>query len=157
MDESFYAKKLEEFENGPIEYVNMSGMKMTVFEPRHVRLVLPVDPIHMNHVGTVYAGSMFTMAEIAGANLFVSAYGDDFVPVLKGVEVRYVKPTKHDLVIDIALAEEEAQQKIALAAERGRGDYFLDVPIKDAEDVLVATAKFNYYAFTAEAIKDFGA
>lgn len=156
MDKEFIENKKRTFSKGSIEYVNMAGIRPDIMEERHIRFVMPVDPLHLNHVGTAYAGSIFTMAEIARGNLFSCTYGQDYVPVLKAVEVRYLKPTKHDLVVDIALTEEEAAEKIQLAAERGRGDYFLDISVMDSEGVQVAEAHFNYYAFTAEKIKEFG-
>jgi acyl-coenzyme A thioesterase PaaI-like protein len=147
MDSVFYENRIKNFPNGPIRYVNLAGIVPEIMEERHVRLILPVEEIHLNHVGIVYAGSMFVIAEIAGANLFVCTYGqDEFVPILKGMEIKYNKPTKKDLVIDLFLTEEEAVEKIAKARERGRGDYFLDVPIKDVDGNEVALATFNYYA-----------
>lgn len=156
MEKTFFDNLKQGFGNSPIQYVNMAGIVPEVLEERHVRLLLPIDPLHKNHVGTAYAGSMFTMAEISGANLFMCSYGDAYVPVLKSVEVAYTKPATKDLVVDIALTEEEAESKIALAKERGRGDYFLDVPICDIDGNQVALAKFNYYAFSAEKISEFG-
>ena len=157
MDKEFFEKYKQDFPNGPIQYVNMAGIVPEVIEERHIRLRLVVDPIHMNHVGTVYAGSMFTFGEVAGGHIFNCTYGrGTYVPIIKGSEIKYLKPTKHDLIIDIALTEEEAEEKIALAKERGRGDYFLDIEIKDTEGVLVAVMKSNYYALSAEAAKSFG-
>jgi len=154
MDKEFFTNRMANFANGPIKYVNMAGIKPEVMEERHIRFVLPTEAIHLNHVGIVYAGSMFTFAEISGANLFVCTYGtEEFVPILKGVEIKYLKPTKKDLVIDIQLSQEEADEKIALARERGRGDYFLDVPISDTDGNEIALAKFNYYAI--QPTKDF--
>ena len=155
MDAKYFEDRKANFSHGPIEYVNMAGIKIDVMEERHVRAILPVNPIHLNHVGTVYAGSMFTFAEALGGNLFACTYGPAYVPVIKGVEVHYLKPTKKDLVFDVSLTEEEAADKIALAAKRGRGDYFLDIPIFDIDGIKVCDCKFNYYAFSAEKIKEF--
>lgn len=156
MDAAYFEDMKRNFPNGPIEYVNMAGIEPEIVEERHIRAILPVDPIHLNHVGVVYAGSMFTFAESLGGKLFKCTYGDAYVPILKGVEVRYLKPTKKNLVFDISLTEEEAVEKIALAAERGRGDYFLDIPIYDVDGVQVLETHFNYYAFSADKIKEFG-
>lgn len=147
MDKEFFENAIKNFPSGPIEYANLAQIKPEVFEERHVKLTLPFFPVHVNHVGTIYAGSLFVFAEIAGAQLFKCTYGTDkWVPILKSVEVDYLKPCTKELVIDISLTKEEAVEKIALAEERGRGDYFLDVPIHDIDGLHVATAKFNYYA-----------
>ena len=155
LDEEFIAQQAD-MKRTPIEYVNMAGMVADIIEERHIKLTLPVAPIHLNHVGTAYAGSMFTLAEIAGGKLFKCTYGTDYVPILKAAEIRYLKPSTKDLVVELSLTEEEAAEKIALAAQRGRGDYFLDVDIKNIDGVLGATVHFNYYALSAEAAKSFG-
>lgn len=136
---------------GPTPYVNMAGLQAEVVEPCHVRLRLPVDPTHKNHVGIAYAGSEFVLAEIAGGTLFMATYGtDEFVPVLKSVDIKFVKPGTTDLVADVALTEQEAADKIAPVQERGRGDYLLDVTVADEAGEPVATFAFNYYALPAQ-------
>ena len=81
----------------------------------------------------------------------MATYGtDEFVPILKSVECKYLKPGTKDLVVDIALSKEEAEEKIKAVKERGRGDYFLDVPIVDSDGDDVALMSFNYYALPAQ-------
>ena len=116
-----------------------------------MRLLLPIDEIHRNHVGIAYAGSEFVLAEIAGGTLFMATYGtDEYVPILKGVDIKFLQPGTKDLVVDIALTEEEADEKLAEVKERGRGNYFLDIMVKDVEGAEVALFKFNYYALPAK-------
>ena len=137
--------------NGPTPYINEAGLVPEIVEERHVKLSLPIDNGHKNHVGIAYAGSEFVLAEIAGGTLFMATYGtDEFVPVLKSVECKFMKPGTKNLVAEIGLTPEEAEEKIALARERGRGDYFLDVPLFDTDGVQVALMSFNYYALPAK-------
>ncbi|MCB6566920.1 DUF4442 domain-containing protein, partial [Desulfovibrio desulfuricans] len=90
--------------------VNMAQLQAEAVEERHVRLRLPVGERHLNHVGIAYAGSEFVLAEIAGGTLFMATYGtDEFVPILKGVELKFLKPGTKDLVVDLSLTEEEAE------------------------------------------------
>ncbi|MDR0434059.1 MAG: PaaI family thioesterase [Gracilibacteraceae bacterium] len=155
MDKAFFEKRKKDFVNGPIEYLNLAGIIPEIIEERHVRFVLPLSKIHLNHVGIAYAGSMFVFAEATGANLFVAVYGQDkFAPIIKGVEVKYLKPCKTDMIIDLTISEEEAAAKIKPIEERGRGDYFLDVPIQNTDGEIVAEFKINYYAI--KPTKNFG-
>jgi acyl-coenzyme A thioesterase PaaI-like protein len=155
MDQEFFEKRKKDFVNGPIEYLNLAKIIPEIIEDRHVRFVLPLTKTHVNHVGIAYAGSMFVLAEAAGANLFVALYGQDkFVPIIKGVEVKYLKPCKTDMIADLTISEEDVAAKIKPIEERGRGDYFLDVPIQSTDGEIVAEFKFNYYAI--KPTKDFG-
>ena len=70
--------------------------------------------------------------------------------ILKSVELKFVKPGTKDLYVDISLTEEEAAEKIKPVEERGRGDYFLDIPVYDVDGEQVAQMNFNYYALPAK-------
>ena len=72
------------------------------------------------------------------------------MPILKGVELKFLKPGTKDLVVDLSLTEEEAERKIAPVRERGRGDYFLEIPVFDVDGEQVAQMDFNYYALPAK-------
>lgn len=93
MDREFFEGLADNVNNGPTPFINMANMQAEVVEERHVKLRLPVEGLHMNHVGIAYAGSEFILAEIAGGTLFMATYGtDEFVPILKGVDIKFVKP-----------------------------------------------------------------
>jgi acyl-coenzyme A thioesterase PaaI-like protein len=47
------------------------GMRILDFKKQYVRIMLPKKP-NMNHVGTVYAGALFSLADFAGEVLFYS-------------------------------------------------------------------------------------
>ena len=140
-------KKIEEIINHPpIKWLALSGAYTEIVEERHIKLILPVKDLHMNHVNIVYAGSMFAFAEMGGYALFLSTHGfDKYVPVIKSSQIRYLKPTRNNLIIDIRLSEDEAAEKIKPIEERGRGDYFLTIPVKDIDGAEVAIAEMNYY------------
>ena len=147
MEKEYYDNLMKNFKNGPIPYVNGAGIIAEVLEERHVRLRLPMTPLHLNHVGTAYAGSEFILAEIASGNIFKCTYDPaEFIVVAKNIEIRYKKPAKTDLICEISLSEEEAEEKIAYAREKGRGNWYLEAEITDAEGDVVAEVKFTHYA-----------
>lgn len=142
-------KKYNFVHNCKIPYLNAAGVIPEIIEKGHVRFVLPVKDRHMNHVGIVYAGSLFVFAESAGASLIFAAYAEkrNYTPIISNVSIDYLKPAKTDLIIDMAMTAEEAAEKIAPIDERGKGRYPLDVPVYDAEGTHVATAHITYYLF----------
>ena len=56
-----------------------------------------------NHVGTMYAGSMWTLAECSGLPWCFSAFGEDVLerslPVVAQFNIKFFKPVKCDLYI----------------------------------------------------------
>ncbi len=145
----FEEKRISFIEHCKIPYLKVAGIIPEVIEKRHVRFVMPVKDLHMNHVNIVYAGSFFVVAEAAGASLIFSAYAPEksYTPIIANVSIDYLKPATSDLVVDLTISEEEAAEKIAKIDERGKGRYPLDVPVCDKEGNHVATAHITYYLY----------
>lgn len=144
------------YDHPGIRYVAMSGIRADVLEERHAKLSMPLGDLHINHVGTAYAGSIFIAIELSAAALFFCTYGvEEWVPIVRSVTVDYIKPTKLELTADLSLTAEEASEKIEPIEERGRGSYTVEVPLHDVAGTLVASAKVVLYIlpFTRELMK----
>ncbi len=129
-----------------VPWIRMSGLSVDVFEQRHVKLSVPVEGLHLNHVGLVYAGTSFMLMEVSGAALFVSAYGiERFVPINKAMTIRYVKPAATDIACELSIGEEEALAKLRPIEERGKGEWVLDMAVTDTHGTVVATSTCTYY------------
>lgn len=141
----FFANAEKAITEGKIQYLNQAGLVVDKMEQRHVVTHLPVDPLHMNHVGIVYAGSYFMLAEASGASLLKCTYGSKYVAIIKSASLDYLRPAKTDLVVDISMTEEEAEERIAYVKEHGKGRYPMDIPVMDANGEHCATVSVVYY------------
>lgn len=144
------------YDNPPTKWVGMSGIYPEILEERHAKLVLPLKDLHLNHVNIAYAGSMFIAMELGAATLFSCTYGvDKWIPILKRIEIDFVRPTKKDLVADLRMTEEDAKAKLDAVKEKGKGDMFIDVVLCDIDGVEVAKANVNFFVvpFTDNFIK----
>ena len=110
-----------------------------------MRYRLPLTSMHVNHIGIMYAGSFFVFGEATGASLIKCTYGTAYVPIIKSVSIDYLKPATSDLVIDIAMTEEEAKERIAYIEEHGKGQYPMTIPIMTADGVHTANVNIVYY------------
>ena len=139
--------------HNPIKWVSEGKFNNLVLDERHVKISCETAGLHMNHVGTVYAGSLFVLAELAAGAQFMCTYGlDEFVPIVSNFEISYLKPTKKHIVVDIEWTEKEAAEKIAPIKERGRGRMEVEMTINDTDGVEVAKATSTVYVlpFTAD-------
>ena len=128
-----------------IPWVKDSGLRVDVFEVGHVKLSVPVAR-HLNHVGIVYAGTHFMLMEVAGAALFMATYGiERFVPVNKGMSIRFVKPGLTEISCELFLSPDEAEARLAPVIERGKGDWILDMSVTDTNGTVVSTSTCNYF------------
>lgn len=128
-----------------IPWVKDSGLAVEIFEKGHVRLSVPAAR-HLNHVGIVYAGTHFMLMEVAGAALFMATYGiERFVPVNKGMSIRFLKPALTDIACELFLGPDEAEARLAPVVERGRGDWILEMSVTDVNGTVVSSSSCNYY------------
>jgi len=133
-----------------IPWVKMSGLRIDIFEEGHVKLSVPAA-IHMNHVGIVYAGTHFMLMEVAGAALYLATYGiDRFLPINKGMSIRFLKPATSDITCVLTMSKDEAMEKIRPVEEKGRGEWVLDMSVTDDKGTVVSSSTCTYYLIPSQ-------
>lgn len=133
-----------------IPWVKMSGLRIDIFEEGHVKLSVPAAT-HMNHVGIVYAGTHFMLMEIAGAALYLATYGiDRFLPINKGMNIRFLKPATSDITCVLTMGKDEAMEKIRPVEEKGRGEWVLDMTVMDDKGTVVSSSTCTYYLIPSQ-------
>ena len=127
-----------------IPFVGRTEVKVLVLEPGHVKMMMPLQP-NLNHVGTMYAGALFTLAELPGGAIFLSTFdATQFFPLIKGMEIKYLKPATTDITVEVRLSPEEATKIQETANELGKADYDWDCELKDAHGQVVAASSNRY-------------
>jgi acyl-coenzyme A thioesterase PaaI-like protein len=133
-----------------IPWVKMSGLCMEIFEEGHVKLSVPAKN-HMNHVGIVYAGTHFMLMEVSGAALFLATYGiERFLPINKGMNIRFLKPAFTDISCELRIERGEAREKLNPIEEKGRGEWVLDMTVSDTCGTIVSTSTCTYYLIPSQ-------
>lgn len=128
-----------------IPWVKDSGLSAEVLEERHVVLRLPKDR-HLNHVGIVYAGSLFMLMEIAGAALFACTYPfGKYVPINRQMEIKFLSMGVTDVLCELAITEERAREMIRPIDEKGKGEWVLEMDCRGTEGSVIAKAVCQYY------------
>ncbi|MCO6059674.1 DUF4442 domain-containing protein [Pseudomonas sp. MOB-449] len=127
-----------------IGFVKRSGLKAEVLEPGHVRLRMPLAG-NQNHIGTLYAGALFTLAEIPGGALFLTSFDSRrFYPVIKEMNLRFRRPAKGDITVDAYLGAEDVARIQQEAETHGKADYLLELHLMDANGEVVAESRGLY-------------
>lgn len=105
---------------------------------------LPLAP-NANHLGTSYAGSLFTAAELLGGLLASTGLAlEGAVPVVRSVTVDFRRPATGDVVARASLEDAEIERILATTREHGKADFELVAEITDAEGTVVATTRGAY-------------
>lgn len=147
----------ERYKNIGIKWVRSSGLYAEYLKIRDVKLVMPLSDQHTNHVGIAYAGSIFVITEMAAAALFFCTYGlKRFVPIVRGVNINYLRPTQKDLIAELSLQKNDSIKMINDIEQLGKGDMEFDVIVKDIDNREVAKSKviFHVIPFTKKFIKN---
>jgi len=105
---------------------------------------LPFEP-NRNHVGTAYAGSLFSIAEVLGGILALSSFPlEGYAPVVKSMSINYLRPALTAVRATVEMSADEIARVLAEAAAAGKSNYELLVNITDEQGVIVATTAGQY-------------
>jgi acyl-coenzyme A thioesterase PaaI-like protein len=127
-----------------IAFVKRTGLKAEVLEPGHVRLRMPLKG-NENHIHNMYAGALFTVAELPGGVLTMTSFDPrHFYPIVKESGLRFLRPAASDVTVDAYLSEAEIQRIGEEATHNGKSEFVLDLQLKDTDGNVVAESHSVY-------------
>jgi thioesterase domain-containing protein len=136
MDEKH--KTLAAYLESAIPIVSQMGLKVVEMKERHVKLLMPLKN-NINHVGTMYAGSLFTLGEIMGGALFVASLDmNKYYPLVKDVQIRYRRPATTDITTEISISKDFLADIISTLDKKGKSDVPLELELLDSSGEVVA-------------------
>lgn len=109
-----------------------------------VKLSMPKDG-NTNHIGTIYAGALYTLAEIPGGTLFSTTFDSSrYYPIIKEQNIRFRRPATTDITVEMTMTADEAAEIAATADRDGKADYDRIVELIDTEGTVVAISTNSY-------------
>jgi thioesterase domain-containing protein len=127
-----------------IAFVKRCGLVAEVLEPGRVRLRMPLAG-NENHIGSMYAGALFTLAEIPGGALFLTSFDSQrFYPIIKEMNLRFRRPATGDIRVEARLAAEQIERLQNEVQSRGKAEYVLDLQLTDNSGETVAESRGLY-------------
>lgn len=126
----------------PVAY--RMGVRIVELRPGHAVSEVPLEG-NGNHFGVMYAGVLFTVAEVLGGVIGIGSYdAERFVGLVKDFQIRFRRPAT-GTVRATASVPPETLAATARAAERdGKAGYVLEAEITDASGELIATTHGDY-------------
>jgi acyl-coenzyme A thioesterase PaaI-like protein len=123
---------------GAVEGIRRTGIRAVALRDRYAKMLMPLEG-NVNHVGMMYAGSLFTLGEIAGGAIHLVSFDvTRLFPIVKEVHIRFRRPAMTDVTLEVELSAEEASRIQAEALEKGKADYVLNLELKGADGEVVA-------------------
>jgi thioesterase domain-containing protein len=137
-------KDLVSYLEKAIKIIEKMGMRILDFQKQSVKIMLPKEP-NVNHIGTVYAGSLFSLADFAGGVLFYSTFDlRKYYPLLKEVTITFKRPATTDITVETSMTPEQAEGIKKIADETGKADWALDLELKDEQGNICCIAHANF-------------
>ncbi len=141
---AFPAEIARQFTEDKIAFVKRMNLKAEVLEPGFVRLRVPLAG-NENHIGSMYAGALFTLAEIPGGALFLTSFdASQFYPIVKEMNLRFRRPATGDIVVEARLSAEEIERLQTEAQANGKAEYVLELQLTDGSGEVVALSRGIY-------------
>ena len=141
---AFPAEIARQFTEDKIAFVKRMNLKAEVLEPGFVRLRVPLAG-NENHIGSMYAGALFTLAEIPGGALFLTSFdASKFYPIVKEMNLRFRRPATGDIVVEARLSAEEIerlQDQVIKPLEKAKQDAIQTVDDLEAGKIDAAQAQ----------------
>jgi thioesterase domain-containing protein len=114
-----------------VKIVKAMDIRIVEMRDRHAKVLLPLDP-NVNHIGTIYAGSLFTAGEFIGGPIFIASFDyTRFYPIVKEINIQFRRPATTDVTVEADLSVDEVNAIQKEADEKGKADWKMNLKIKD--------------------------
>lgn len=136
-------KLITQFVGQAIPFATRNGFKVVDFRPGYVKAFIPLK-MNSNHFNAMYAGALFTVAELPGGIISVFSFDERFFPILKDLKMEFIKMAKTDVTVEFEISASELSRLENEASIHGKCDFVLQGEIKDAYGEIVAKSFANY-------------
>jgi len=127
-----------------IGIIEKMGMRILDFQARSVKIMLPKKP-NVNHIGTVYAGSLFSLADYTGGVLFYASFDHrKYYPLLKEITMTFKSPATTDMTVEASMTPGEAERLIKMAEDTGKADWVMNLELKDEQGKTCCAVNGNF-------------
>ena len=141
---TFDAERITRGNWDTIPFLERTGIVVDHAERGLVRLRMPFEP-NVNHVGMMYAGALFTLAEVPGGTIFLTSFdAKKYYPIVKDLQIRFRRPATTDITVEVRISDDEIARITAEADANGKADYGWECELKDAGGEVVALSRNTY-------------
>ena len=141
-------KAIADYCQNGIPAIKRTGLTITDMRERYAKILMPIEG-NTNHIGIMYAGSLFSIGEMSGGAIHGASFDfNKFIPIVKEVNIRFRRPALTDVTLEVTISKEEADRVQKEAAQKGKADFTLDLEVKDANGEAVSIVHAVYQVRT---------
>lgn len=127
-----------------IPRAHQMGVEFTELRPGFVRAEVPFEG-NGNHFGVVYAGVIFTVAEVLGGAIHFATFDTStHYPLVRNLSIEFLKPGTSRLTATASMADDEIARIKAEALPGAKVPFVFTTEVHGADGTLVATTRGDY-------------
>lgn len=127
-----------------IPRAHQMGIEFVELRPGYVRAEAPFEG-NGNHFGVVYAGVIFTLAEVLGGAIHFATFDvSTHYPLVKGVTIDFLAPGRGRLSASASLSDEEVERMRAAAQPGVKVPFTLEAEVVGEDGTVVARTRGDY-------------
>ena len=132
-----------------IPIISQMGAEILSQTDNTIKVKMPLAP-NINHVGIMYAGSLFTLAEFPAGVLFVKRMDmTKVVPIVAEVNIRFKRPAMTDIYAHFEFEDSLFGELEAEALEKGKASFNHEQTLTDENGDVVAVTSARYVILKA--------
>ncbi len=112
------------------------------------RLTLSNDPCLQNHLGTLHAGALYTLAETQSGLALMRLFPElqeEVIPLLRSGGLKYRHPVTESVVATAYVLQEEQEHFMKRFSHKGRATVTVAVTLKTEEEKICAEGDFVWF------------
>ena len=127
-----------------VPFIARTGISAIKMAPDGIKLKVPLEP-NINHIGIMYAGALWTLAETMGGAVYqVYLMVEGTFPIVKSLNIKFVKPAPTDITCEYQMDKETAAGIVDACKQNGKADYTIALELKDDKGNVVAVTEGVY-------------
>ena len=135
------------------EFLERTGLRVLERSPGRSVLHVPLEG-NSNHVGTLYAGALFTAAEASGGVLFHATFDVARFNLLIGeMTTRFTAIAKSDCTAEALMEPAEVERVTQELDANDRSKFTLPVILRDDRGTTVAEVRGIYFARSVDQLR----
>lgn len=121
------------------------GLKMS--DKAEYLMMLDNRSEYRNHLGTVHASAMFSLAEATSGYFLLNEFSElrDIIPVVRRVETMYKKPATDAVFSNAKFYETEKSEILEALCQKGRAILKVEVSLFDDINTLIMQSIFEWF------------
>jgi acyl-coenzyme A thioesterase PaaI-like protein len=120
------------------------GVRFVEMRPGYVRAEVPFDG-NGNHFGVIYAGVIFTVAEVLGGAMHWATFDvSTHYPLVRGMSITFVAPGRGPLSASAALSDDVIEAVRSAASTGAKASFALEATVVGEDGTVVARTTGDY-------------